>query len=134
VQTLDPVAIEMAKQLLPEVRYRIGINMEPINPEPAGWEFLNLVITAIATGSYGLGFDVFTGAPDPITHHRQARAPQPTPTHRWIQLKGLGVDLTEAMDLDVFRRLPETPLPPSPIPFELAHPTRQPPPAPVVTG
>jgi hypothetical protein len=34
----------------------------------------------------------------------------------------------------VFRRLPETPLPPPPIPFELAHPTRQPPPAPVVTG
>jgi hypothetical protein len=40
----------------------------------------------------------------------------------------------EAMDLDVFRRLPETPLPPSPIPFELAYPTWQPPPAPVVTG
>jgi hypothetical protein len=38
------------------------------------------------------------------------------------------------MDLDVFRRLPETPLPPSPIPFELAYPTWQPPPAPVVTG
>jgi len=30
--------------------------------------------------------------------------------------------------------LPETPLPPSPIPFELAYPTWQPPPAPVVTG
>jgi hypothetical protein len=45
------------------VRYRIGINMEPINPEHAGWEFLNEVITAIATGSHGLGFDVFTGAP-----------------------------------------------------------------------
>src|SRR4029453_14430457 len=49
-------------------------------------------------------------------------------------LKGLGVDLTEAMDLEVFWRLPETPLPPSPIPFELAHPARQPPPAPVVPG
>ena len=34
----------------------------------------------------------------------------------------------------MFRRLPESPLPPSPILFELAHPTRQPPPAPVVAG
>jgi hypothetical protein len=47
------------------VRYRITINMEPINPERAGWEFLNRVITAVATGSHGLGFDVFTGAPTP---------------------------------------------------------------------
>jgi hypothetical protein len=38
---------------------------EPINPERAGWEFLNRVITAIATGSHGLGFDVFTGDPIP---------------------------------------------------------------------
>ena len=30
--------------------------------------------------------------------------------------------------------LPDTPLPPSPIPFELTYPTWQPPPAPVVTG
>jgi hypothetical protein len=36
--------------------------------------------------------------------------------------------------LDLFRRLPETPLPPSPIAFELTYPTRQPPPAPVGTG
>jgi hypothetical protein len=60
---LDPAAFEEAKRLLPQVRYRIGIRMEPINPEPAGWEFLNRVITTIATGSHGLGFDVFTGAP-----------------------------------------------------------------------
>jgi len=39
--------------------------MEPVNPERAGWEFLNRVITAIATGSPGLGFNVFTGAPIP---------------------------------------------------------------------
>jgi hypothetical protein len=60
---LDPVAVAQVKRLLPKVRYRIGINMEPINPDPAGWEFLNRVITAIATGSHGLGFDVFTNAP-----------------------------------------------------------------------
>jgi hypothetical protein len=60
---LDPDAIQEVKRLLPHVRYRISINMEPINPELAGWEFLNRVITAIATGSNGLGFDVLTGAP-----------------------------------------------------------------------
>jgi hypothetical protein len=60
---LDPVAVEEVKRLLPQVRYRISINMEPINPERSGWEFLNRVITAVATGSHGLGFDVFTGAP-----------------------------------------------------------------------
>jgi hypothetical protein len=60
---LHPVAAEQAKRLLPQLRYRIGINLEPSNPERAGWEFLNRVITAIATGSHGLGFDVFTGAP-----------------------------------------------------------------------
>ena len=60
---LDPVAIEEVKRLLPQVSYRISIGMEPINPERAGWEFLNRFITAIATGSYGLGFDVFTGTP-----------------------------------------------------------------------
>jgi hypothetical protein len=59
---LDPDAVEEVKRLLPQVRYRISSNMEPINPERAGWEFLNRVITAIATGSHGLGFDVFTGA------------------------------------------------------------------------
>jgi hypothetical protein len=45
------------------VRYRIGIGMEPINPQRAGWEFLNRVVIAIATGSHGLGFDVFTSTP-----------------------------------------------------------------------
>ena len=60
---LDPVAFEEAKRRLPRVRYRIGIGMEPINPQRAGWEFLNRVITAIATRGHGLGFDVFTGAP-----------------------------------------------------------------------
>ena len=57
------VAFEEVKRLLPQVCYRVGIDMEPINPEPAGWEFLNRVIAAIATGSHGLGFNVYTGAP-----------------------------------------------------------------------
>ena len=39
-----------------------------------------------------------------------------------------------ALDLGRVPALPETPLPPLPVPFELAHPTRQRPPAPVVAG
>ncbi len=46
----------------PGVRYLISIGLEPINPSRA-WAFLNQVITALATGSYGLGFDVFTDEP-----------------------------------------------------------------------
>jgi hypothetical protein len=45
------------------VGYLISINMEPINPSRAAWAFLNRVITALATGSHGLGFDVFTDEP-----------------------------------------------------------------------
>jgi hypothetical protein len=45
------------------VRYLISIGMEPINPSRAGWAFLNRVITALATGSHALGFDVFTSEP-----------------------------------------------------------------------
>jgi hypothetical protein len=60
---LDIVAFQEVKRLLPRVRYRIGIGMEPINPQRTGWEFLNRVITAIAIGRHGLGFDVVTNAP-----------------------------------------------------------------------
>jgi hypothetical protein len=45
------------------VRYLISIGLEPINPSRAGWAFLNRVITTLATGSHGLGFDVFTDEP-----------------------------------------------------------------------
>jgi hypothetical protein len=37
--------------------------MEPINPSRAAWAFLNRVITALATGSRGLGFDVCSDEP-----------------------------------------------------------------------
>ncbi len=54
---------EEIRQLLPCVRYRIGIVMEPINPPRSGWAFLNQVITAPAVKGPGLGFDVFTNEP-----------------------------------------------------------------------
>jgi hypothetical protein len=47
----------------PGAGYLISIGLEPINPSRAGWAFLNRVITALATGSHGLGFDVFTDEP-----------------------------------------------------------------------
>ena len=54
---------DRVRQLLPGVGYLISIGMEPINPSRAAWAFLNRVLTALATGSHGLGFDVFTGEP-----------------------------------------------------------------------
>jgi hypothetical protein len=54
---------DRVRQLLPEVRYKISIGMEPINPSRAGWVFLNRVITALAAGSHGLGVDIFTHEP-----------------------------------------------------------------------
>jgi hypothetical protein len=52
---------DRVRQLLSGVGYVITIGMEPINPSRAAWVFLNRVITALATGGHGLGFDVFTG-------------------------------------------------------------------------
>jgi hypothetical protein len=54
---------DRVRQLLPGVGYLISIGLEPINPSRAGWAFLNRAITALATGSHGLGFDVFTDEP-----------------------------------------------------------------------
>jgi hypothetical protein len=54
---------ERVKELLPCVRYRIGVQLEPINPPRPGWDFLNKVIATLATKGPGLGFDVFTGQP-----------------------------------------------------------------------
>ena len=51
------------RQLLPEVGYLIAIGMEGSSASRAGWAFLNRVITALVTGSHGLGFDVFTREP-----------------------------------------------------------------------
>jgi hypothetical protein len=51
------------RELLPGAGYLISIGLEPINPSRAGWAFLNRVITALATGSHGLGFDGFTDEP-----------------------------------------------------------------------
>ena len=63
-EPIDPAEVpDRVRQLLPEVRYLISIGLEPINPSRAGWAFLNRVITALATGSHGLGFDVFTDEP-----------------------------------------------------------------------
>ena len=63
-EPVDPGDIPaQVAQLLPGARYLISIGLEPINPSPAAWRFLNRVITALATGSHGLGFDVFTGEP-----------------------------------------------------------------------
>ena len=66
LEPIDPAEVpERVRQLLPGVRYLISIGLEPINPSRAGWAFLNRVITALATGSHGLGFDVFTDEPIP---------------------------------------------------------------------
>jgi hypothetical protein len=54
---------DRVRQLLPKVSYLISIGMEPINPSRAAWAFLNRVITALAIGGHGLGFDVFTDEP-----------------------------------------------------------------------
>jgi hypothetical protein len=63
-EPVDPGDIPaQVAQLLPGARYLISIGLEPINPSPAAWRFLNRVITALATGSHGLSFDVFTGEP-----------------------------------------------------------------------
>jgi hypothetical protein len=45
------------------VGYLISMSLEPSGASRAGWAFLNRVITTLATGSHGLGFDVFTGEP-----------------------------------------------------------------------
>jgi hypothetical protein len=53
---------EEVKRLLPNVRYRIGLELEPGGSEEA-WTFLNTVVAALADGGHGVGFDVFTGEP-----------------------------------------------------------------------
>jgi hypothetical protein len=69
ISVCDPEPINPAevpwrvRELLPGAGYLISIGLEPINPSRAGWAFLNRVITALATGSHGLGFDVFTDEP-----------------------------------------------------------------------
>jgi hypothetical protein len=64
---LEPVDLaevpERVRHLLPEGRYLICMSLELINPSRAGRAFLNRVITTLATGSHGLGFDVFTDEP-----------------------------------------------------------------------
>ena len=66
LEPIDPAEVpERVRQLLPGVRYLSSIGLEPINPSRAGWAFLNRVITALATSSHGLGFDVFTDEPIP---------------------------------------------------------------------
>ena len=69
ISVCDPEPINPAevpgrvRELLPGAGYLISIGLEAINPSRAGWAFLNRVITALATGSHGLGFDVFTDEP-----------------------------------------------------------------------
>jgi hypothetical protein len=63
-EPIDPAEIpDRVRQLLPGVRYLIGMSLEPSGASRAGWAFLNRVITVLATGSHGLGFDVFTDEP-----------------------------------------------------------------------
>jgi hypothetical protein len=54
---------QQVRQLLPCVRYLVGVSVEPSNPPDAGWIFLNHVVTSLASQSGGLAFDVFTGEP-----------------------------------------------------------------------
>ena len=64
LEPIDPAEVsERVRQLLPEVRYLISIGLEGSSASRAGWAFLNRVITALATGSHGLGFDVYTNEP-----------------------------------------------------------------------
>jgi hypothetical protein len=61
---INPAEVpERVRELLPGAGYLISIGLEPINLSRAEWAFLNRVITALATGSHGLGFDVFTDEP-----------------------------------------------------------------------
>lgn len=65
-EPINPAEVpDRVQQLLPGVRYLISMGLEPINHRGLGGASSTGVITALATGRHGFGFDVFTDEPIP---------------------------------------------------------------------
>jgi hypothetical protein len=58
----DEVPDDLAA-ILPGVRYRIPLTLEPIGAEAEGQTFLSRVLEAVGSATHGVAYDFDTGAP-----------------------------------------------------------------------